>query len=556
MESDDRPPPLKGVVIITLPPPDNPSLGKTITAFTVSDPALPSIAHTPQTHSPEPRNHLPVHLPHNPAIRFSLRRLLLGNPRAILGFLGISLFAFILYSSVFSSALRELRGREDEDGPRSFIFPLLPKSGNGAVSGGDVELKLGRFVGFESHRRIAEAIGGGLTDARGSKLNKLAASKNNMADSSTVLPVRGNVYPDGLYYTYMLVGSPPRRYHVDMDTGSDLTWIQCDAPCTSCGKGANPLYKPKSSKILPPKDSLCKEVQRTQTTGYCPTCRQCDYEIEYADHSSSMGYMLLIRRCAYDQQGLLLNTLAKTDGILGLSRSPVSLPSQLASLGVINNVVGHCLTSDTIGGGYMFLGDDFVPNRGMSWIPMLNSPSVNFYHSNIVRMKYGSSPLSFGQQDGEVGRVVFDSGSSYTYFTKQAYSHLVALLEEVLDSGLVQDASDHTLPICWRSELPLRSVKDVKHFFKTITLQFGSRWWILSTKLHIPPEGYLIISNKGNVCLGILDGSEVLNGSTTVIGDISLRGKLVVYNNVNERIGWAHSDCIKPQRYKTPLFST
>lgn len=41
-------------------------------------------------------------------------------------------------------------------------------------------------------------------------------------------------------------------------------------------------------------------------------------------------------------------------------------------------------------------------------------------------MKYGSTPLSLGQQGGEVGRLVFDSGSSYTYFTKEAYSDLVA----------------------------------------------------------------------------------------------------------------------------------
>lgn len=77
--------------------------------------------------------------------------------------------------------------------------------------------------------------------------------------------------------------------------------------------------------------------------------------------------------CAYDQQGTLLNTLANTDGILGLSRAPISLPSQLASHGFINNVIGHCLGTDT-NGGYLFLGNDFVPHWRMSWVPMLNAP--------------------------------------------------------------------------------------------------------------------------------------------------------------------------------------
>ena len=43
--------------------------------------------------------------------------------------------------------------------------------------------------------------------------------------------------------------------------------------------------------IVPSKDSLCIEVQKTQRTGNCETCHQCDYEIEYADHSSSIGVL-------------------------------------------------------------------------------------------------------------------------------------------------------------------------------------------------------------------------------------------------------------------------
>ena len=70
--------------------------------------------------------------------------------------------------------------------------------------------------------------------------------------------------------------------------------------------------------------------------------------------------LVFVFRCGYDQQGLLLNSLVKTDGILGLSRAKVSLPSQLASKGIIKNVVGHCLTANADGGGYMFLGDDYV----------------------------------------------------------------------------------------------------------------------------------------------------------------------------------------------------
>lgn len=172
-----------------------------------------------------------------------------------------------------------------------------------------------------------------------------------------------------------------------------------------------------------------------------------------------------------------------------------------------------------------------------------------------MKISHGSRQLSLGRQDGRTERVVFDTGSSYTYFPKEAYYALVASLKDVSDEGLIQDGSDPTLPVCWRAKFPIRSVIDVKQFFQPLTLQFRSKWWIVSTKFRIPPEGYLIISNKGNVCLGILDGSNVHDGSTIILGDISLRGKLVVYDNVNQKIGWAQSACVKPQKIKSlPFF--
>lgn len=396
------------------------------------------------------------------------------------------------------------------------------------------------------------------------KRNVIASNSKVVAvdSSSAVFPISGNVYPDGLYYTHLRVGNPPKRYFVDVDTGSDLTWIQCDAPCRSCAKGANAIYKPTLSSIVPSVDSLCLEVQKYEKNGYDENFQQCDYEIQYADHSSSLGVLIkdelhlmttngsktklnFVFGCGYDQEGMLLNTLAKTDGIMGLSRAKVGLPYQLASKGLIKNVVGHCLGNDGVGGGYMFLGDDFVPSWGMTWVPM--AQTTDLYQTEILGINYGNRLLSF-DGNSKVGKVVFDSGSSYTYFPKEAYLDLVASLKEVSGLGLIQDDSDTTLPICWQANFPIRSVKDVKDYFKTLTLRFGNKWWILSTLFRIPPEGYLIISNKGNVCLAILDGSNVHDGSSIILGDISLRGHLVVYDNVNKNIGWERTKCGMPSK--------
>ncbi|XVE64063.1 hypothetical protein DITRI_Ditri07aG0071200 [Diplodiscus trichospermus] len=555
-----------GVVIITLPPSDKPSIGKTITAFSLTDDVFPESNQTQQPEQEQEQNlpttqiiTSPPSSPHNRQLGLSFSVLFFANPRKLLSFLVVSLFTLLLYRSAFSDSYVELRNSDNDDGnPQSFVLPLYHKLG------ADSELiKLGRFVDVKKEKLVPSID----SVAMGShKINKLVAASSVVIDSSgTTFPVIGNVDPDGFYFTCIRIGEPPRPYFLDIDTGSELTWIQCDAPCSSCGKGANPLYKPTRANLVPPKDSMCTEVQKNQKPQNCETFEQCDYEIEYADHSSSQGVLVrdklqlvaangpitnldVVFGCAYNQQGTILKTLSMTDGILGLSRAKVSLPSQLASKGIINNVIGHCLAKDVVDGGYMFFGDDFVPYWGMSWVPVLGR---KFYKAQFEKISYGSSSLSLGEPDSSMGRVVFDSGSSFTYFTKQAYAEL---LSEVSKVGFIQDVSDTTLPICWRPPFRIRSIMDVDQFFKTLTLQFGRTWWIFRKRLRIPPEDYLIISKKGNVCLGILDGSKVHDGSTFILGDISLRGKLVVYDNEKLKIGWAESHCTKPTRFNSFFF--
>lgn len=557
---------LNKVVIITLPPPNDPSFGKTVSIFSYTEQQSSQIQENPHQ---EPPN-FPIQPPFTHQNQFFSRRFVLGSPISALSLVGIFLIAVILCFSAYPQSLfqenglgdHRLRDENEDKKPSSFMFDLYPKLGLPKKLGNDVELKLGRFVEVNSDNVVSTFVDDGV---RASKI-KAAVSE---VESTAILPVEGGTYPDGLYYTKIFVGSPARLYYLDIDTGSDLAWVQCDAPCTSCAKGPHPLYKPKQANIIPSEDSLCTEVQKTHRSGYCERCKQCDYEIEYADHSSSMGvlardYIHLMAAngsvvnmkvafgCAYDQQGAVLNSLTKTDGILGLSRAKVSLSSQLAGQKIINNVVGHCLTADAAGGGYMFLGDGFVPQRQLEWVSMLNIPTTNSYVTEVSKISYGNKKLSLNGLDN--GHVIFDSGSSFTYFTKQAYADLVTTLQSVFTDDLIQDESDTTLPMCWRAKIPIRSVSEVKRYFKPLTFQFGRKWLISFVKMRIPPEGYLVVNNKGNICLGILDGSEVYDGATIVLGDVSLRGQLVVYDNVNNLIGWMQSDCLKPGTSTTPPF--
>ncbi|ONK61353.1 uncharacterized protein A4U43_C08F29000 [Asparagus officinalis] len=506
---------LKGVVIISLPPKDDPSQGKTITAFTFTDPN-PSLPRAQQVQQAQIQAQAQAQAHHDlPSF--------LPSRRTLAAFVGFTLIVSSLFICLLSEDPLQLLQEESSSSSNerkreenSFWLPLYPKS-NGKKENGTSSLMV-----MGDMKLVVKRSG------------KFASGSSS---SAAVLPLRGNIFPDGQYYTSIFIGNPPRPYFLDVDTGSDLTWIQCDAPCTSCAKGPHPLYKPTKGKIVQPRDSLCQEVQRNLNSKYCDSCQQCDYEIEYADHSSSMGVLaqddmhLVIANgdrarfnfafgCAYDQQGQLLASPAKTDGILGLSNSKVSLPSQLANQGITNNVVGHCITSEADGGGYLFFGDDFVPRWGMTWVPTVGS-LINYYQTVVLKLSYGDKQINQARKGANLASV---------------------------SNNLNRDHSDETFPVCWRAGYQLRSVKDVEQFFPPLTLQFGNRWLIMSTKFTIAPEGYLIISSKGNVCLGILNGSDVHDGSAIILGDISLRGKLIVYDNMAEKIGWTSSNCVKPQR--------
>ncbi|ONK58016.1 uncharacterized protein A4U43_C09F6970 [Asparagus officinalis] len=361
--------------------------------------------------------------------------------------------------------------------------------------------------------------------------------------SSAVFPIYGDVYPHGLYYVSMSIGDPPKPYFLDVDTGSDLTWLQCDAPCVSCSKVPHPLYRPRKNSLVPCKDPLCAALHAsTHQNQECESLDQCDYEIQYADQWSSLGVLVsdavalrlantslvhpqLAFGCGYDQQGAGVSAPSPTDGVLGLGTGEASIMSQLKAQGVIKNVLGHCLSRR--GGGYLFFGDDLVPSYGVTWAPMSR---ITLRKSELLLRQ-----AVFGYQRTACSL-------RHTYFTNQPYqAFLTALKNDLRKKPLKEAVEDPALPICWKGAKPFKSLLDVKKFFKSLVLNFvnGRK----AAQMEIPPENYLIVTKHGNACLGILNGTQVGLKDLNIIGDISMQDVMVVYDNEKQQIGWARVNC-------------
>ena len=50
----------------------------------------------------------------------------------------------------------------------------------------------------------------------------------------------------GEYVMELSLGTPPQKFSTIVDTGSDLTWVQC-SPCSVCFEQPNPLFDPRAS---------------------------------------------------------------------------------------------------------------------------------------------------------------------------------------------------------------------------------------------------------------------------------------------------------------------
>ncbi|XP_059629629.1 aspartic proteinase Asp1-like [Cornus florida] len=376
-------------------------------------------------------------------------------------------------------------------------------------------------------------------------ITKMQTQSPKRIGSSFIFPVQGDVYPNGFFYTSVNIGNPPKTYYLDIDTGSDLTWVQCAVPGAKLHKAPHNPYKPNNN-VVSCKDPLCASVHHPPDHPCRSPSDQCDYEVGYADHGSSLGVLVrdyftfnvaanrqinLTFGCGYDQEFSDPST-PSVDGVFGLANGKSSILWQLQSLRLTRNVIGHCFSRQ--GKGVLFFGDGLIP-PGIVWTPMKTN-ELNQYLSGPVDLLLGEQTLV-----AKSLYIAFDSGSTYTYLNSQAYRDTLSKIMLELKTKPLKPVKDGSLPVCWKGAGPFRSIEAVTNYFSPLALRFTINNAPFSFAL--PPENYLIVTSNGNVCLGILNGAEINLGNLNIIGDISMSDKVVVYDNERRMIGWASSNC-------------
>jgi hypothetical protein len=235
-----------------------------------------------------------------------------------------------------------------------------------------------------------------------------------------------------------------------------------------------------------------------------------------------------------------------TDGILGLGRSPISLPSQLRN--IYPEIFSYCLvpfSSSTTNTSTFFLGSPqgFKLHRHLVYTPIVNQTFSPHYYVGLTGISVNGTLLKNIPPDTfhinkttHAGGVLLDSGGAFTFLNAVAYTAVSQELQKLITLPLVDQ---NIFPLCF--DLANASI----HEFPTITFHFIDASGNGTVHFVLAPENYISLYLEPFLyCLTILSGAD--SGlPVNIIGNLAQANHQMVFDQVNHQIGWASADCSK-----------
>ncbi|KAL3849609.1 hypothetical protein ACJIZ3_011491 [Penstemon smallii] len=372
-------------------------------------------------------------------------------------------------------------------------------------------------------------------------------------------PVEGTYDPYlvGLYFTRVQLGTPPKEFYVQIDTGSDVLWVSCN-PCSGCPTSSGlqiqlEFFDPSISSTVSQiscSDQRCALGTQTSDSG-CNDRNQCGYTFQYGDGSGTSGYYVadsiyfdsvvgnsltannsaqVVFGCSTSQTGDLTKPDRAVDGIFGFGQQGLSVISQLSSQGITPNAFSHCLKGENGGGGILVLGQIVEPN--LVYTPLVASQphyNVNLQSIAVNGQTLSISPSVFATSNNR--GTIIDSGTTLAYFAEEAYDPFVTAITQVV--------SQSVRPLVSKGNQCYLTTSSVSDIFPPVSLNFaGGASMILS------PQDYLLQQNSvGGAAVWCIGIQKISGQGITILGDLVLKDKIVVYDLGGQRIGWANYDC-------------
>eukprot|EP00850_Spirogloea_muscicola_P008235 SM000043S15863 [mRNA] locus=s43:652802:657154:- [translate_table: standard] len=387
-----------------------------------------------------------------------------------------------------------------------------------------------------------------------------SASPNPLPD----VVLGGDTYPTGFYFITISVGTPPQSLRVDIDTGSVLLWVQC-APCTRCSPYASAAqYKPAKSSTASFLSCSSSTCTSSANSNYFSNRGQfcfaggshCEYDIEYADGSSSNGEVVsdvvtvgrtaatALFGCGHNQSGNFITHFGTASepqgGLIGLGRSTLAVQSNFNAKYQRQgwrDILAICLGGEA-GGGSIGFGGANVAAKGVIYAPLVSETSAaSFYAVSLV-----------------IGRsypMIIDTGTTFPVLPPTLHQAVINTIAGVVNSspygrydGSLDGSSSTAGLLCY--QVSSGSFSSFIGSFPTISLSFSGA----ANTYDIQAKDYMFqLTSRGLnlACTWLLATTDAQgfysDDQVPILGDLWLRNKQLIIDNVNERFGWYETTC-------------
>ncbi|KAL3619087.1 hypothetical protein CASFOL_036657 [Castilleja foliolosa] len=345
----------------------------------------------------------------------------------------------------------------------------------------------------------------------------------------------------GEYLMKIGIGTPPVEFIGIADTGSDLTWTQCQ-PCTSCYKQNAPLFNPRKTSTY--RTISCKS-QRCSTldTSSCGAKNICKYQYSYGDNSHTSGdvsvetitfdsrvsFRKVVFGCGRDNGGTFNESAS---GLIGLGGGPLSIITQLSKS--IGGKFSYCLTllDSNATSKISFGANAIVTGPNVVSTPLVQKQPDTYYYLTLEGVSVGANRVnnvfdSKASGSVEEGNIIIDSGTTLTFLPSSIYEGVESALVAAVKGKQVSD-SQGTFKLCYEKSSNFSAPPVTAHF--------------TGADVELNQESTFLEVEQGVLCLTFLPSDDL-----AIFGNLHQMNYEIGYDIADQKVVFLPKDCSKSQ---------
>jgi len=366
------------------------------------------------------------------------------------------------------------------------------------------------------------------------------------------IPMGGNVFPVGIYWLEVGVGTPTKYYGVAIDSGS-CTLIIPGYPCDGC-----------TSKIAyhPSQSATSKSIPCPSFDYGCFSCsgNNCSYSNSYQtcvmtdpDQTCTVSGLAYVDK--FNLGGLTGTTTLGTityqtsnfvqfqviDGVMGFAcESQWNMPTPLQDLvnnGKIRNQFSYCMDSNGQGGVFTVGGADPKYYTGDFQYTPFTGDGSGLYTVNLNDIHVGPKSLGlppYVYNNPMYGGTTIDSGTNVLLLPSTAFNAMHTVFRSLCSTtnlyGVCDSNSTNTI---FHNGLCFPMTQAQREMYPPLTLTFDP-----NTKVTMSHKEYIIefTPGSGQWCLGVINTGP---SGFTIIGDTTMAPYTLLFDRELNRLGFA-----------------